>query len=197
MGVMQQNVTCPDCNGEGREIKDKNKCIGCKGNKCIQERKNIQIYIDKGVPDGHRYVIKGESDELPDTIPGDLIVEIQIEQNQLFLRKGADLIFKMEVNLVEALVGFEKIIEFIDKRKIRIKTKKGDVIKPDQYKTVTELGMPFFQNPCRYGNLFILFKIKFPEKVENEKIKILSKIFPILKMEKKIMIRMKYMKVIF
>ena len=36
--------------------------------------------IDKGAPDGKRYVFQGEADELPDYEPGDLVVEINIQK---------------------------------------------------------------------------------------------------------------------
>lgn len=39
------------------------------------------------------------------------------------------------------------------------------VIKPDQVLTVEEKGMPYHKNSFKFGNLFIMFKIKFPEKI--------------------------------
>lgn len=31
--------------------------------------------------------------------------------------------------------------------------------------TVEDKGMPFHKNPFKFGNLFIMFKIKFPERI--------------------------------
>lgn len=33
--------------------------------------------------------------------------------------------------------------------------------------TVEGLGMPFHKTPYKFGNLFITFKIKFPEKMSD------------------------------
>jgi len=74
------------------------------------------------------------------------------------------------------LSGFEIIIEHLDKRKIQLKTKPGEVIKPGELKTVKECGMPFFNSPYRFGNLYIQFNIKFPEKVSEEQKTQLSKV---------------------
>lgn len=32
--------------------------------------------------------------------------------------------------------------------------------------TIEEKGMPFHKNPYKFGNLFIMFKVKFPEKID-------------------------------
>lgn len=39
------------------------------------------------------------------------------------------------------------------------------VIQPNTIMTLEGLGMPFHKTPYKYGNLFITFKIKFPEKI--------------------------------
>ena len=42
------------------------------------------------------------------------------------------------------------------------------VIKPDQLMTIEEKGLPFHKNPYKFGNLFILFHVDFPEKLSND-----------------------------
>lgn len=42
--------------------------------------------------------------------------------------------------------------------------------------------MPFFKTPYKYGNLFIVFKIKFPEKLKEEQV---SQVEGILSAQKK------------
>jgi len=41
-----------------------------------------------------------------------------------------------EITLIEALTGLDLVITHLDGRKIRIKNKAGEVIKPDDIKTV-------------------------------------------------------------
>lgn len=126
------------------------------------------MQLDKGVPDAHRYTFKGESDEIPDVEAGDVIVEILVDKHKKFTRKGADLVYHAEITLLEALGGFDMVIEHLDKRKIQVKTKPAQIIKPGELKTVKECGMHFFNSPYRFGNLFIQFNIVFPEKVNED-----------------------------
>jgi len=177
MGYIQQTIHCPDCKGEGHVIKETDKCTICKSQKVTQEKKMLEVDIDKGAPDGKRYVFAGESDEVPGIEAGDVIVEIMIDKHKKFIRKGADIVYNASITLLEALTGFEMIIEHLDGRKIHIKNKEGDIVKPGELKTVKECGMPFFESPFRYGNLFINFTIQFPEKLDQNQKDTLTKLF--------------------
>lgn len=35
-------------------------------------------------------------------------------------------------------------------------------MKPDSLMTIPEKGLPFHKNPYKFGNLFVLFKVTFP-----------------------------------
>ena len=48
-----------------------------------------------------------------------------------------------EISLHDALTGVDFVITHLDGRKIRIKNKPGEVIKPDDIKTIDNHGMPF------------------------------------------------------
>jgi DnaJ family protein A protein 2 len=68
-----------------------------------------------------------------------------------------------EISLLEALTGVDFVLTHLDGRKIRIKNKAGEVIKPDEIKTVENNGMPYHKQPYKFGNLFVVFKIVFPD----------------------------------
>jgi len=179
--LLQQQMTCPDCNGEGNIIKE--KCKECKGEKIASETKTLEIELDKGVPDGHRYKFPEEGDMIPDVEAGDIMVEIFIEKHKLFTRKGADLIYKAQITLLQALTGFKFVIVHLDARKILVKNKEGEIIKPGQFKTIKEIGMPFFEKNYAHGNMYIDFEILFPEKVNDQQTKELFKVLPVPKNE--------------
>ena len=54
---------CKDCKGEGKSVPEKDKCKKCKGNKVIDEKKNLEVAIESGVPHEHDYIFTGENDE--------------------------------------------------------------------------------------------------------------------------------------
>jgi len=178
MGMVQQVVDCEDCRGTGTKISEKDKCKTCKGQKAVQEKKALEVALDKGVADGKRYTFQGESDEIPDVTPGDVIVEISVEKHAKFTRKGADLVYKAEISLLQALTGFEFVFEHLDKKKIKLSTKPGEVITPGKFKQCSDLGMPFFEQPFRFGNLYIDFDFVFPTKINEQQKEALFKIFP-------------------
>ena len=68
-----------------------------------------------------------------------------------------------DITLFEALTGVDFVIKHLDGKKIRIKNNPGEVIKPSDIKTVDGKGMPFHKQPYKFGNLFIVFKITFPD----------------------------------
>jgi len=75
-----------------------------------------------------------------------------------------------EITLLQALTGVDFTIDFLDGKTLRIKNKPGEVIKPDDIKTIEEKGLPFHKTPYKSGNLFIVFKIKFPESLSADKV---------------------------
>ena len=51
----------------------------------------------------------------------------------------------------------------MDGKKYVIKSKEGKPIGLGGKKKVGKLGMPFYRNPSKYGNLIIEFEVEFPE----------------------------------
>ena len=134
--------------------------------------------LDKGAPDGKRYTFEGESDEMPGYDPGDVIIEIRIKKHPVFERTGADLTMKADISLLEALTGFQLLINHLDGRHVLINSKKGEIIKPGVIKTVKECGMPFFDHPTRFGNLYIKCNIHFPKSLKEDQKEALFELFP-------------------
>jgi DnaJ family protein A protein 2 len=61
--IQQMQVKCPECQGEGEIIKDKDRCPKCSGEKTIQEKKVLDVHIDKGMQHGQKIVFRGEADQ--------------------------------------------------------------------------------------------------------------------------------------
>ena len=91
--------------------------------------------------------------------------------------------YTTQISLLEALTGFEMVITHLDGREILVRTKPGEIIKPGVLKTVHECGMPFFESPYRFGNLYINFNIVFPSSLDEEQMKGLKGLFPSADME--------------
>lgn len=55
------------CCYAGEVISDKDKCPNCKGNKVVQEKKVLEVHVEKGMQHGQKIVFQGEADEAVST----------------------------------------------------------------------------------------------------------------------------------
>ena len=184
-GMLQQMQTvCNECRGEGSVVKDKvhisrvcsphfiatglersflqDRCKACAGKKVSQERKILEVPIDKGMKHNQKIVFAGEADEAPGTVPGDVIFVLQMQEHARFIRQGDNLLYRKSVKLVEALCGCQFVVEHLDGRKLLIKTEPTDMIKPGDIKGVHDEGMPIHKRPYDKGTLYIAFDVEFP-----------------------------------
>lgn len=156
----------------GKSIKikvtrDRKKTVDDK--KIIErEKKVLECKISQGAPDGEKYIFHGEADEHHDKEAGDVVFIVSEQKHATFKRRGADLLMNKEITLLEAITGVDFEITHLDGTKFRVMSAGGEVIKPDQIMCIEEKGMPFHKKSWNFGNLFIMFKIIFPDKVTLE-----------------------------
>lgn len=80
--------------------------------------------------------------------------------------------------MCEALTGVNFVMTHLDGTKIRIKNEPGEVIKPDDLKTIPDKGLPFHKQPYKFGNLFVMFKVTFPDSIPVPKVASLKAALP-------------------
>lgn len=180
-GMMQQvQMPCDSCSGKGKKVNKSLMCKSCRGEKVVSTSKVIEVHIEKGMKNEGKIVFSGMADDKPGYEAGDLIFFIQIEEHKVFERKGADLRIKLDLTLSEALCGFSIPIKHMDGRTILINSKKGEVIKPNTLKAVSDEGMPLESNPTQHGRLFVSFNIVFPidGTLSSDKILALNSLLP-------------------
>lgn len=61
--IQQMQHPCNECKGTGETISDKDRCPHCKGEKVIQEKKVLEVVVDKGMQNGQKKTFPGEADE--------------------------------------------------------------------------------------------------------------------------------------
>jgi DnaJ family protein A protein 2 len=134
--------------------------------------------IEKGMKNGSKIKFTGEADEAPDTVPGDIVIVVTEKENDVFKRKGADLVLSMDISLSEALCGFTRTITHMDGRVLRIDSKPGSVMKPDSVRMIQGEGMPHHGNPFTKGRLFVHFRVDFPQSLTADVVRALSAALP-------------------
>jgi len=176
-GMIQQvQRPCDGCNGQGNQAETKN------------ERNVLEVHVEKGMKHNEKITFRNMADEHPGREAGDINFIIQEKEHSLFKRKGADLLVIREVSLNQALCGYSWHFSHLDGRKILVKTRPGEIIKPEMnteeavpfVKIVASEGMPSRGNPFVRGNLFVLFRVRFPgdNELTSDQINTLRSVLP-------------------
>eukprot|EP01094_Clydonella_sp_ATCC50884_P019653 TRINITY_DN38_c0_g1_i1.p1 TRINITY_DN38_c0_g1~~TRINITY_DN38_c0_g1_i1.p1 ORF type:complete len:403 (+),score=168.05 TRINITY_DN38_c0_g1_i1:99-1307(+) len=176
--VQQMQTVCPECRGQGEMIRPEDRCGDCKGKKVVNEAKIVEVHVDPGMRAGERVRMTGEGNHEPGLPPGDLIIKLTEKPSDVFERAELNLVHKREITLYEALTGFDFALETLDGRTLRVRSGKGDIVKPDDVRVVVGEGMPRHRDPYSKGNLFVQFKVKFPERIDAAQAKVLKSVLP-------------------
>lgn len=178
-GVIQQvQSMCSDCRGTGERINPKDRCKACQGRKTIKDRKILEVHVDAGMSDGQKIIFNGEGDQEPGYEPGDIIVVLDEKEHPVFKRSGHDLFLRMEIMLVEALCGFQKVIKTLDDRDLVITAIPGEVTKHGEFKYIGSEGMPYYKNPMEKGRMLVQFIVQFPNEISPHIIPALENCLP-------------------
>jgi len=178
-GMMQRmEAQCNECNGRGEIICDKDKCPKCRGKKVIAEEVNLEVNIDKGMKVGQKVTFPGKANQEPGVKPGDIVIILQEKPDTScpFHRKGDDLILQHNLTLSEALTGFRFEVTQLDGRILIIESEPGDIVKPGDIRVIEGEGFPKLKNPYLKGNLYIKFKLVFPDAEDLSAVKKVSSI---------------------
>jgi len=178
-GMIQQiQSMCMECRGSGERINPKDRCKNCNGRKVVREKKILEVHIDKGMVDGQKIIFNGEGDQEPDLEAGDIIIVLDEKEHPVYKRSGCDLIFRQELQLSEALCGFQKLIKTLDGRDLLISCIPGEVVKHGDVKCVMNEGMPQYKNPFEKGRLIVQSLVEFPTTIDPAIISTLENCLP-------------------
>lgn len=158
--------TCSACSGKGKTIK--NKCSYCNGKGAMYVTENYQASIPKGMPYGRSLKVNGKGSELYGGVSGDLYIKIienkkaDTQISYTSISGTSDLKMKLEVNILEAILGVEKICPSImlSSPKVKISilpgTDSGEKIK------IRNEGLPVLHS-SRRGDLIVEISVQTPK----------------------------------
>lgn len=183
-GFLQQSQQqCPDCQGAGEIIKPKDRCPNCRGSKTVAERKVLDVRIEPGMSNGEKIVFPGEGDQAPEMEAGDVVIFLEEKRHPVF-RRGerdeADLFMRQTLTLSEALCGFVVEVTTLDGRKLHIRSRPGEIIRPGDVRGIFGEGMPRKGSAFDKGRLFVQFDVSFPKpgEVTEEQKEAICRVFP-------------------
>lgn len=131
LGPMLQQIQqpCNECDGKGEVINAKDRCKTCQGKKVVQERKLLDVHVDKGMKNGQTITFQAAADESPGVVPGDVVIVIEEKPHETFRREGNDLFTDIELDLLSALAGGAFSIMHLDDHALRVTVHPGEITK--------------------------------------------------------------------
>lgn len=169
---------CDFCWGKGELIAANQRCSKCEGRKVVADQCILIVNVKRGTRHGQKIIYKDEGTQEPNMRPGNVIVIMEAIDHQKFKRHGDDLIMTMPLELVESLCGFEKIVTTLDKRKLCIRSRQGEVMQDNEIKYLDGEGMPKYANPSERGRLIIQFQVNLPDRIRSRHVASLEECLP-------------------
>jgi molecular chaperone DnaJ len=156
-GRMKFNVTCPRCNGAGRNI---TTCNVCHGEGTVERTEPLEVRIKPGTRDGQRIRIPGKGNAgVRGGPPGDLYVIIRAGDHPIFRREGDDIYLTVPVTATEAALGGKIEVPTVDGRtllKIPPGTQSGQKLR------LREKGVPSATKEGTRGDEIVEIQVNVP-----------------------------------
>ncbi len=102
LGQFVQVQPCPDCGGAGERVKE--TCKVCSGVGRVRKPRTLKVRIPAGVSAGNYLPLHGEGHFGPGG-NGDVLVQFEEKEHQLFRRQGDDIEVELPVGIPTAVMG--------------------------------------------------------------------------------------------
>ena len=140
----------------------------------IRENVKVEIYLQPGIQHHEVITIENQGNRMNERIIGNIEITVVIQEHDVFKRINHDLIYNKTISLKEALCGFSFELHHLNRKTYLLNNEKNHmIISPGYRQTVNGLG---FQRGNQCGNLIIVFSVKFPESICEEKLEQLKNI---------------------
>lgn len=170
-GPFAMSQVCPRCQGQGTIIET--PCPTCRGSGMEHKTRRYSVKIPAGVKDGSRIRIKGKGEAGPRGGPaGDLFVVVRVEEDDLFERRGDDLVLELPVTVVEASLGATVRIPTPTGEKVALKIPPGS--QDGRTLRLRGKGAPKLKGGT--GDLHVRLRVQVPAKLNKEQRQLFEKL---------------------
>ena len=170
-GTVMTAAPCVACGGTGQEIPD--RCDACGGEGRVRASATVTFDVPAGVLEGMDLRVGGQGNAGVAGGPaGDLIVGVEVEPSEAFVRQGQDLHGVLDVSITQATLGGEIEVETLDgPERLRIDpgTESGTILR------LRGKGVPHLQRRGR-GDLFVTVHIVTPRDLSKEERSLLERL---------------------
>lgn len=133
----------------------------------------IIININNNINYKQRYIIKNRGHvfkQITTEVKGNVIINFNLEENKDYIMFNNNLLTKIEITLYQSLFGFNINKKYIDGTIINVTNTLDEevkIIQPYKIYKIRNLGL-YNKNNTR-GDLYIQFKVIFPNKIDEDK----------------------------
>ena len=181
IGDIRTTQPCPTCRGYGTVIP--NPCVECSGDGRVRSARTINVKIPPGVSTGNRIHLAAHGEVGPGGgAAGDLYVELQVANHEIFRREGDDLEVVVKIPMTAAALGTEVSVATLEadlpdadpqQRSVRVRVPAGT-----QSGTRVALdgrGVPRLRASGR-GQLGVTLLVMTPTRLDGEQTDLLRKL---------------------
>ncbi|MFM8884316.1 MAG: DnaJ C-terminal domain-containing protein, partial [Solirubrobacterales bacterium] len=140
-------------------------CTACDGRGRVVARRELEVEVPAGIADGQRIRLAGQGHAgEPGAPPGDLYVQVAVEELEGVVRDGDDLVAVIDLSAPAASLGAVETVEGVDgpvEVEVPAGTQPGEVI------TVRHRGMPQLRRPERRGDLRAVVNVIVPRSLDD------------------------------
>jgi len=112
-GFVMFTSTCPRCRGAGKVVRQ--ACESCGGQGAVERVRTVVVSFPAGLDSGQRLRVPGQGTPGPGgSPPGDLYVEIEVEEDERFERDGVDLVTRVHIPFTDAALGAELTVPALE-----------------------------------------------------------------------------------
>jgi molecular chaperone DnaJ len=169
-GQFIRTSTCNVCRGQGTIVRQ--PCETCRGTGRTRATRTVRVEVPAGISDGQRLRLSGEGGAGgPGARPGDLYVLVRVRPDPRFMREGDDLIYRLDLTMVDAALGMKTVIPALD-GDIELKLPPGS--QPGDVKVFRNRGVPVLQGYGR-GDLRVVLNVTVPRHLSDDQREVLRR----------------------
>lgn len=169
-GIMTFIQTCAECGGTGKVVKE--KCAECKGKGFAEIDESVEVAVPEGIDDGMSLRVGKKGNELKDGSRGDLLVQVRVAEDELFVRDEMDVYIEFPVFFTQVALG----------ERVKVPTLRGHAYielplgTKDKQRFVLENEGIKDVRSTRKGRQIVQISVKFPKNLNDEQKELLSKL---------------------
>lgn len=161
-GMFSFSSPCRNCQGTGTVVED--PCPTCTGSGIEKRAREVQTRIPAGVSDGQTIRLKGRGGPGRNGgPPGDLLVDVHVQPDAVFGRRGLDLTVSVPVSIAQAALGDDVTVPTLDGDPVTVRVRSGT--QPGARQRVRGRGI---QTPKQTGDLIVTVDVQVPTELNDE-----------------------------